>query len=614
MKKNAFVLNPYVLLCGTLMFCISSVALSESPDTRPSALHNKYNETKIRELIKQMSLEEKIGQMIQAERESLAVEDVEKYCLGSILSGGGSIPRDKSPKGWTAMYDAFQKQALSTRMKIPLIYGIDAVHGHNTVAGATIFPHNIGLGATRDPGLVEKICRITALEVAATGLNWTFSPCIAVPRDIRWGRTYEGFGETPDLQRLFAPAAVRGYQAPGFRLIAATAKHFVGDGGTSFGTGSEGRMILDRGDTKITEEELRAIHLPGYREAISAGVLTIMASFNAWNGTRMHAQKYLLTDVLKKELSFNGLVVSDWQGIDHVVPGDYRASLKASINAGVDMVMEPRKWKQTIDLLIDLVKKNEIRMDRIEDAVARILRVKYAIGLFDHPYADWTHFDTIGCATHRAVAREAVRKSLVLLKNSDSTLPLKKKGKTYIVAGSHANDPGLQCGGWTLKWQGTIGNIPGATSIYDGIRRLAFGDSIIWVHDGKVVKNADAAIIVVGEQPYAEWEGDKNASDLILDLDSKKLISDYRAAGVKVITMLISGRPLIVRSEIQSSDACVAAWLPGSEGEGIADVLFGDYNFTGKLGFAWPATAEQIPIHKGDNQKPLFEYGFGLSY
>jgi beta-glucosidase len=613
MKKAALVSNPFLLLLGTLLFRLPSVALSEPADG-PLSAFDRNNEIKIREIIKQMSLEEKIGQMTQAERESLVVDDVGNYFLGSILSGGGSAPRDKSPKGWTAMYDAFQNRALSTRMKIPLMYGIDAVHGHNAVTGATIFPHNIGLGATRDPLLVEKICRITAIEVAATGLNWTFSPCIAVPQDIRWGRTYEGFGETPDLQRMFAPAAVRGYQAPGFRRIAATAKHFIGDGGTAFGTGSEGRRLLDRGDTRTSEETLRAVHMPGYREAINAGALTVMASFNAWNGTRIHAQKHLLTDVLKKELGFNGLVVSDWQGIDHVVPGDYRASLKASINAGIDMVMEPRKWKRTIEFLVDLVKKNEIPLDRIEDAVTRILRVKYAIGLFDHPYADWTHFDTIGCPAHRAVAREAVRRSLVLLKNSGNALPLKKKGKTYVVAGSHANDAGLQCGGWTLKWQGTIGNIPGATSIYDGIRRLACGDSIIWVHDGSLIKNCDAAILVVGEQPYAEWEGDKTAEELVLDEASRKLIADYHAAGVKVVIVLISGRPLIMSHEIESSDAFIAAWLPGSEGEGLADVLFGDYNPTGKLGFAWPATTSQIPIHKGDNQKPLFEYGFGLSY
>jgi beta-glucosidase len=339
-----------------------------------------------------------------------------------------------------------------------------------------------------------------------------------------------------------------------------------------------------------------------------------MASFNAWNGARMHAQKYLLTDVLKKELGFNGFVVSDWQGIDHVVPGDYRASLKLSITAGVDMVMEPRKWKKTIQLLIDLANKNEIPMDRIEDAVARILRVKYAIGLFDHPNADCTHFDTIGCAAHRAVAREAVRQSLVLLKNSGNTLPLKKKGATYVVTGSHANNAGLQCGGWTIKWQGTTGNIPGATTICDGIRHCAPSDSIILAHDGTVVKKADAAIIVVGEQPYAEWEGDKTAGELVLDEASRTLIADYHAAGVKVVVVLISGRPLIVTHEIESSDAFLAAWLPGSEGEGVADVLFGDYHTTGKLGHTWPATTSQIPIHKGDNQKPLFEYGFGLSY
>jgi beta-glucosidase len=613
MKIKRLLITPVWSLVGLSLLNILSSAFSESPRNHFPELDSTI-EIKIRGLVSQMTVEEKVGQMTQAERESLNVEDVRAYCLGSILSGGGSAPRDKSPKGWTAMYDAFQKQALSTRLKIPIIYGIDAVHGHNSVAGATIFPHNIGLGATRDPGLVEKICHVTALEVTATGLNWTFSPCITVPQDIRWGRTYEGFGETPDLQRMFAPAAVRGYQAPGFRLVAATAKHFVGDGGTAFGTGSEEGGLLDRGDTRISEADLRALHLPGYRDAIRAGVLTVMASFNAWNGVRMHAQKYLLTDVLKKELGFNGLVVSDWQAIDHIVPDDYRASLKVSINAGVDMVMEPKKWKLTIALLTDLVKKNDLPMDRVDDAVTRILRVKYAIGLFDHPYADWTHFDTIGCPAHRALAREAVRKSLVLLKNSGNILPLQKKGKTYVVAGSHANDPGLQCGGWTLKWQGTIGNIPGATSIYDGIRRCAPSDSIIWVHDGTVVKNAAAAIIMVGEQPYAEWEGDRNSGDLVLDDASKKLIADYHAAGIKVITVLISGRPLIVTHEIERSDGVVAAWLPGSEGEGIADVLFGDYNFTGKLGFAWPATAEQIPRHKSADQKPLFKYGFGLSY
>jgi beta-glucosidase len=561
-----------------------------------------------------MTVEEKAGQMTQAERESVTVDDVREYRLGSILSGGGSGPRDRTPKGWTAMYDAYQKQALSTRLKIPVMYGIDAVHGHNTLPGATIFPHNIGLGATRNPQLVEKICRITALEVAATGLNWTFSPCIAVPRDIRWGRTYEGFGATPELQSMFAPAAVRGYQTPCFRRIAACAKHFIGDGGTLYGTGSEAGHLLDRGDTKITEEQLRAIHLPGYHEAIRAGALTVMASFNSWNGVPMHAQKYLLTDVLKKELGFNGFVVSDWQGVDRVVVGNYRASLKASINAGVDMVMEPKKWKQTVALLVDLMNKGEITMERADDAVRRILRVKYAINLFDNPYSDWTHFDTIGCTTHRAVAREAVRQSIVLLKNSNHALPLDKKGKTYVVAGSHANDAGLQCGGWTLRWQGVIGLVPGATTIYDGIRRLAVNNTVIWAHNDSVIKNADAAIIVAGEQPYAEWEGDKKAEDLSLDIVSRKLIADYHEAGVKVITILISGRPLIVTREIELSDAFLAAWLPGSEGGGVADVLFGDYKPTGKLGHAWPASADRIPLNKGDGKKPLFEYGFGLSY
>ncbi len=561
-----------------------------------------------------MTLEEKIGQMVQAERESLLVSDVRTYCLGSILSGGGSAPRDKSPKGWTAMIDAFQKQALSTRLKIPIIYGIDAVHGHATVPGATIFPHNIGMGATRDPGIVEMCCRITALEVAATGIHWTFSPCIAVPRDIRWGRTYEGFGETPELQTAFAKAAVIGYQAPQFRIVAATAKHFAGDGGTVFGTGGEGRKLLDRGDTRLSEAQLRALHLPGYNEAVQAGVYAVMASFNEWNGVRMHGQKYLLTDVLKKEMGFKGIVVSDWQGVDHVIPGDYRGSLKACINAGIDMVMEPTKWKQTIFFLSDLAHKNEIPVERIDDAVSRILRVKFAIGLFDHPYSDWTHFDTIGCSAHREVARKAVQQSLVLLKNINAILPLKKSGKTYVVAGSHANDAGLQCGGWTLKWQGVLGDIPGATTIYNGIRRLVNQDKIIWVHNDSMVKNADAAIIVVGEPTYAEWHGDRTSDELALDSASQKLIADYHSAGVKVITVLISGRPLVVTKEIGLSDAFIAAWLPGSEGEGVADVLFGDVKPAGKLGHTWPSGTEQIPLSKCAGKKALFEYGFGLSY
>jgi beta-glucosidase len=579
-------------------------------------LVGKDTELKIGLLLQKMTLAEKIGQMVQAERDSVKPGDVAKYFLGSVLSGGGSGPHDRTPKGWCAMYDGYQSEALSTRLKIPLIYGIDAVHGHNTLPTATIFPHNIGLGATRNPKLVETICRITALEVASTGLNWTFSPCIAVPRDERWGRTYEGFGETPELQTMFAAAAVRGYQTPGmFRTIAATAKHFAGDGGTVYGTGSnEGSNLLDRGDTRLTDSALRAVHLPGYRDAVNAGVLTVMASFSSVNGLKMHADKGLLTGVLRKELGFEGVVVSDWQGIDFVVPGDYRASLKTSINAGIDMVMEPTKWKQTIALLTDLADKNEIPRARIDEAVIRILRVKFAIGLFDRPMADWSHFDTIGCASHRAVARDAVRQSLVLLKNAGKLLPLDKKGKTYVVAGSHACDAGLQCGGWTLRWQGVVGLVPGATTIYDGIRAVAKGDTILWIHDTTVVKNAAAAIIVVGEQPYAEWEGDRKSEAMKLDSGSSALIAAYHAAGVKVVTVLISGRPLCIAPDLDNSDAFIAAWLPGSEGEGVADVLFGDIRPVGKLGHSWPSGPEQIPINRGDGKTPLFPYGFGLSW
>jgi len=610
-----------IFLSYTLIFAAYIFAAPTSRTVISShdvELVDQKTEAAIQSLLAKMTLEEKIGQMIQAERDSLKAGDIAKYFLGSVLSGGGSTPRDKSPKGWAAMYDRFQGEALSTRLKIPIIYGIDAVHGHAAIPGATIFPHNIGLGATRNPQLVEKICKATALEVAATGLNWTFSPCIAVPRDERWGRTYEGFGETPELQSMFAPAAVRGYQASGgdvLQRVAACAKHFVGDGGTVFGTGAnDDNTPLDRGDTKLAESQLFTLHMPGYRDAVNAGVLTIMASFNAVNGARMHGNAHLLTDVLKKDMGFKGLVVSDWEGVEFVKPGDYRGSLAQAINAGIDMVMEPHKWKKTIELLGDCARKNEIPLKRIDDAVSRILRVKFAIGLFDHPTADWSHFDTVGCQTHRLLAREAVRQSLVLLKNEGHVLPLKKKGKTYVVTGSHANDAGLLCGGWTLRWQGVVGTIMGATTVYDGVRQIAGCDSILWVHDNSVVAGADGAIIVVGEQPYAEWKGDVSSENLTLDSASKALIAAYHSAGVKVVTVLVSGRPLLVTSQIEQSDAFVAAWLPGSEGEGIADVLFGDCKPTGKLGHTWPASAGQIPINQGDGKTPLFPYGFGLSY
>jgi beta-glucosidase len=603
---------------GLAFCCYAGGGRTSTVDSR--VLVDKKTEAAISTLVARMTLAEKAGQMTQAERESVTIEDVAVYCLGSVLSGGGSAPNDRSVAGWANMYDAFQKSALKTRLKIPLIYGIDAVHGHNNVPGATIFPHNIGMGATRNPDLYRKTCRITASEVRATGLNWTFSPCITVPQDERWGRTYEGFGQTPQIQTMFARAAVNGYQASGegpYLFLAACAKHFVGDGGTAYGSSSVGRKLLDQGDTRISEAELRAVHMPGFYEAVNAGVATIMASFSSFNGMKIHANRYLLTDVLKKEMGFQGFVVSDWEAIGQIDSADYRKSIKTAVNAGIDMAMEPYQWKKFVLLLIDCVQKGEIPMSRIDDAVTRILRVKYAIGLMDAdaPLADRARLDSLGCESHRRVARDAVRQSMVLLKNEKKTLPLARKGRTIVVTGSHANKTGLLCGGWTISWQGDADSvISGATTVYEGIRRVADRDSVFLVPDTTIRKGADAAIVVVGEQPYAEMEGDRTGGELVLDRRSRELISGYHAIGVPVVTVLVSGRPLVVTKELAASDAFVMAWLPGSEGEGVADVLFGDYRPTGKLPLAWPADTAQIPVNQGPGKKPLFELGFGLSY
>jgi beta-glucosidase len=588
-------------------------------DTRGStapALVDSATEKIIRTTVAGMTLAEKIGQMTQAERAQVTPEEITRYSLGSVLNGGNSAPKDASAREFASMYAGFQKAALATRLKIPIIYGLDAVHGNNIMRGATIFPHNIGLGATRDSALVNEVCRITALEVAAAGLDWTFAPCIAVPQDERWGRTYEGFGESPALQKMFAPAAVAGYQqAQGsLKHIAACAKHYIADGGTTYGTSTVERRLIDRGDTRVDEATLRAMHLPGYRAAIDAGVLTVMASYSSYNGVRMHGHKYLLTDILKKELGFQGFVVSDWEAIKDVVPGDFRASVKTAINAGIDMAMEPGAWRTFIATLTELVNKGEVPLARIDDAVTRILRVKYAIGLMQRPIMDYAIFDTIGCSAHRITARRAVQASCVVLKNDKTILPLAATGKKIVVTGSHCDDPGLQCGGWSVTWMGRSGPVPGATSILAGIRSAASGDSIIWAPDTMVVTNVDAAVIVVGELPYAEMHGDRKSEELVLDQTSSDLIRRYQKAGIPVITVLISGRPLIITREIEASQAFIAAWLPGSEGAGVADILFGKVKPSGKLPHTWPASADQIPINAGDGKKPLFELGYGLTY
>ncbi|HEY8411369.1 MAG TPA: glycoside hydrolase family 3 N-terminal domain-containing protein [Pyrinomonadaceae bacterium] len=582
-------------------------------------------DSKVRALLARMTLEEKIGQMVQAEQSALKeLSDVENYFLGSLLSGGTSDPKTGNGlKDWTDLYDGLQARTQKTRLRIPILYGIDAVHGHNNVLNATIFPHNIGLGCTRNPALVERAARITAVEVRATGINWAFAPCVTVPQDERWGRTYEGFGESPELARTLGEAAVRGLQGRDLRdplSVLACAKHWVGDGGTIYGTGTKLKddvHILDRGDVRLSEAELRRVHMQGYVSAIRAGVGTIMPSYNSWNGVKCSGSKRLLTEILKQELGFQGFLISDYNAINEL-PGDYKAQIEMSANAGMDMFMAPNTYRELYKLLLELVKENRVPVSRIDDAVTRILRVKFAMGLMDDGrslVADRKLHSSFGSAAHREVARECVRASLVLLKNERRTLPLSKAFARIHIAGKSADDIGNQCGGWTISWQGNSGDvITGGTTILKAIEAsVASRTKITFTKDGSGAKGADIGIVVIGETPYAEMVGDRK--DLTVADEDVAAVEAVKRAGIPVVVVLLSGRPLIVDKILDKADALVAAWLPGTEGRGVTDVLFGDYNFSGKLSCSWPRSMDQIPINIGDaGYDPLFKYGHGLRY
>lgn len=566
---------------------------------------------RVEDLLSKMTLAEKIGQMTQADNNAVSdMDDVKNYFLGSILSGGGSDPASgNSPLNWADLYDSFQTKALQTRLAIPIIYGIDAIHGHSNVEGAVIFPHNIGLGATRNADLVEEYARITAIEVAATGIDWTFEPCVTVPRNERWGRTYEGFSENTELVTELGAAAVIGFQGDTLNSpasIAACSKHYIGDGGTTDGD--------DQGNTEITEEELREIHLPPYVSSIENDVKTIMASYNSWNGNKLHGSKYLLTDVLKTELGFEGFIVSDWAAIDQI-PGDYKSDIEASINAGIDMVMVPNNYKDFINLLIELVNENKVSMDRIDDAVRRILKVKFELGLFERPLADRSLLAKVGSAEHRAVAKQAVTESQVLLKKNNGVLPLPKSGIKVLVAGQHADDIGLQCGGWTIQWGGSPGEITEGTTILEGLEKIAPNVEFVYDESGNFSNDdsdADYIIAAVGEQPYAEGNGDRET--LELDRSQILMINRLKELGKPLITLIISGRPMITNTIIHNSDVVFASWLPGTEGDGIAELIFGNSTPTGLLPFTWQKSNEDIPQNYGDdNYDPLYPYGFGIT-
>ncbi|KAF8009359.1 hypothetical protein BT93_J0375 [Corymbia citriodora subsp. variegata] len=578
-----------------------------------------------------MTLEEKIGQMTQADYSVVTPEIVRKYSLGSVLSGGGSVPFPKAKaQDWMDMVNKLQKGALSSRLGIPIVYGIDAVHGHNNVYQATIFPHNVGLGATRDPNLVKKIGVATALEVRATGIHYTFAPTIAVCRDPRWGRCFESYSEDPSVVKAMT-SIIPGLQGEipagerkgvpylgGNDKVLACAKHFVGDGGTTRG--------INENNTVTNWHRLLSIHMPAYYNAIIDGVSTIMVSYSSWNGVKMHANRFLVTDFLKNTLKFKGFVISDWQGVDKITDppnANYTNSVRLSIDAGIDMVMVPYNYTVFIDSLTQLVNARVIPLSRIDDAVERILRVKFIAGLFENPLGSQAYLSYLGSQEHRDLAREAVRKSLVLLKNGNDAdsplLPLPKNVSKILVAGTHANNLGYQCGGWTITWQGGSGNnITSGTTILGGISKAVdVNTEIVFSEnpDADFVKSHNStfsyAIVVVGELPYAETAGD--SANLTLANSGEKIITNV-CSSVKCVVIVVSGRPVTITPFVPQIDALVAAWLPGSEGDGVADVLFGDYGFTGKLPRTWFKTVDQLPMNVGDpHYDPLFPFGFGLT-
>ncbi len=613
--------------------------------------------------LQRMTLEQKIGQMIQTERMSISPEEVKTHHIGSVLSGGGSAPGANKPIDWVKMNDAYWAASVESddkHLPIPTLYGVDAIHGHNNVIGATIFPQNIGLGCANDPDLLNRIAQCTAREILATGVEWTFAPTLAVARNNQWGRTYESYSEDPEIVKSYAAAFVQGLQGNLKRdSVIACVKHWVGDGGTTYG--------IDQGDTDISEEELRRLHMAPYIPAIEAGTLTVMASFNSWKGDKLHGHKYLLTDVLKNELGFKGFIISDWDGCDYL-DTDFHQTVAKGVNAGIDLFMVSEKWRQFGESLNQHIKEGNVKLERIDDAVKRILYVKIKYGIFEKPRPSqrhWSNHASFGSKAHREVAREAVRKSLVLLKNEGDILPLKKDAR-ILVAGKNANDRGHQCGGFTVAWQGVSdsmddesdepaskittaygedagvqrGKIIGGTSIWEGLKAVSQKAELNI--NGNLADPArhDVGVVVIGETPYAEGMGDIRLGDETIGEMSQKIkglmkvlhpygeslvlnelhtedleaIENITSKGIPVVVVLLSGRTLIIEKELDASSAFVAAWLPGSEGQGVADVLFGDFNFQGKLSFSWQ-NKEGDNFHKGDvPYSPLFPYGFGLSY
>lgn len=594
---------------------------------------NKEQQGFVDQLLAKMSLAQKVGQMIMAERMHVTPEEVKQFALGSVLSGGGSSPGGNTPADWVQMNDEFWQAAVGDEDSpgIPILFGIDAVHGHNNVRDATIFPHNISFGAAADVDLIREVGKATAREILASGVEWNFAPTLAVVQNCKWGRTYESFGSDPDLTGRLGEAYVSALQSEG---VIGCVKHWVGDGGTTHG--------IDQGETTLSWEELEADHVSPYYPALNAGVMSVMVSFNSWNGEKCHGSHQLVTEILKEKIGFKGIVVSDWDGIDYL-DEDYDVAIRKSVNAGLDMFMAPEKWRTFYASLLRQVENGQISESRIDDAVTRILSVKTAYGSFDLPRPasrETACNDSFGSLAHRGLAREAVRKSLVLLKNEQDILPLVPEGR-ILVAGKNADHLGHQCGGWTLSWQGEKeeGSIIG-TSIWEGIQSLYPNAVLSQESHGEdaSLDQHDVAIVVIGETPYAEGFGDiRSGDDLLVETGSMveglmnplepyartmelaqihpedlKCIETIRAKGIPVVTILISGRPLVVNRELAASTAFVAAWLPGSEGLGVAEVLSGQYPFKGRLPLAWPVADSETNSETTSDQI-LFPRGYGLN-
>ncbi len=590
-------------------------------------------EERVEALLAQMTLEEKVAQMVQPEQSAISLKEITMYGIGTVLSGGGSAPSTgNEAENWQQHINSMKQASLESRLGIPLLYGIDAVHGHSNIYGATIYPHNIGLGSANDEELMERMGAAVAEEIRATGIQWTFAPTLANPRNELWGRTYEGFGEEVDVISNLGAAFIRGAQGElgtdNFLTdtnVVATAKHYIGEGYTVAG--------INQGDVRMSEEEFdELLHdtlLEPYRAAVDAGVRTVMVSFNSVNGVKCHENGYLVNDVLKGELGFTGLVVGDYNGVQQVSGADYKEKIANCVNAGVDILMEPYTWKEVMVNLRSAVKEGLISEERIDDAVRRILRVKFEAGLFEEQIGselENTLLSEFGSDEHREIAREAVRKSLVLLKNDtvngQTAMETLANSSNILVAGSKANDIGVQCGGWTISWQGSAGDITEGTTILEGLQNAAGDSKITYSEDGTVTGDEDAIIVVVGENPYAETSGDRSSSNLTITNDDKKLlqnmetaIEEARAKDVPVILLLITGRPITIADYVEDFDAIVAAWLPGTEGDGVADVLLGEYDFTGTLTYTWSWYASDIEgkFDESKSENVLFRYGTGLT-